>query len=225
MDQIQITEGVATNTAALQEIQAGTEDMFWDQNVPTVQLAGMVASKDPDLTIGPDGNNYIVQNPYMSINLQSPNNHGALKKLLVRQALEYAVNKVALAKIYGGADFNTVLNQVFGPGAQGYIAGYNPYPTPNNEGDPTTCKSLLTAAGYPNGFTITDAYRTDGSNAVVFQEIQSDFAACGVTVNGTGISQGYYTSSGILADSAGQLANSGWDIAFGLPVTHQLTHG
>jgi len=34
VDQIDITEGVATNTAALQEIQAGTEDMFWTRTCP-----------------------------------------------------------------------------------------------------------------------------------------------------------------------------------------------
>ena len=62
-----------------------------------------------------------------------------------------------MAKIYGGTDFNVPLNQVFGPGAQGYIAGYDPYATTDNEGDATKCKSMLKAAGYPNGFTITDA--------------------------------------------------------------------
>jgi peptide/nickel transport system substrate-binding protein len=207
--EISIDETLSSDAAAdevQQEIQADTLDLEWNNTVPLSSLAGLANYSNPLFGTFPAPG---ITNPYLVFNLQASS---PLQNVKVRQALEYAVNKVALAKIYGGADFNTVLNQVFGPGAQGYIAGYNPYPTPNNEGDPTTCKSLLTAAGYPNGFTITDAYRTDGSNAVVFQEIQSDFAACGVTVNGTGISQGYYTSSGILADSAGQLANSGWDM-------------
>ena len=33
-----------------------------------------------------------------------------------------------------------------------------------------------------------------------------------MTVTGKGISKGYYTSSGILADTASQLATMGWDI-------------
>ena len=184
VDQIQITEGVATNTAALQEIQAGTEDMFWDQNVPTVQLAGMVASKDPDLTIGPDGNNYIVQNPYMSINLQSPNNHGALKKLLVRQALEYAVNKYADSQVYGGSAISGVANQAVPPGSVGYIPGYDPYPSANGQGNPAKAKQLLAAAGYqPGQITLKLVYRTNTVHPQIAENDQAALEAAGFKVD------------------------------------------
>jgi peptide/nickel transport system substrate-binding protein len=183
VDQIQITEGVATNTAALQEIQAGTEDMFWDQNVPTVQLAGMVAAKDPDLTIGPDGNNYISMNPYLSINLQSPNNHGALKNLKVRQALEYAINKYADSQVYGGAAISAVANQTVPPGSVGYIPGYDPYPSPNGQGNPAMAKQLLAAAGYkPGQITLKLVYRTNTVHSQVAQNDQAALEAGGFNV-------------------------------------------
>ena len=55
-------------------------------------------------------------------NVQSPNNGGALGNVKVRQALEYAIDKVAIGKIYGGASLNQPLNQVIGPGAEGYVS-------------------------------------------------------------------------------------------------------
>jgi peptide/nickel transport system substrate-binding protein len=207
--QISINETLGSDAAAdevQQEIQAGTLDLEWNTTVPASSLPDLANYSNPLFGSFPSPG---ITNPYLVFNLQAAT---PLQNVKVRQALEYAVDKVALTKIYGGADFNTVLNQVFGPGAEGYIAGYDPYPTTGNEGDAATCKSMLAAAGYPNGFTITDYYRTDGNHPAIFQEIQKDFGACGVTVNGKGISQGYYTSSGILQTSASALASAGWDI-------------
>jgi len=207
--EISIDETLGSDAAAdevQQEIQAGTLDLEWNTTVPASSLPSLANYTNPLFGSFPSPG---ITNPYLVFNLQADT---PLQNVKVRQALEYALNKVALTKIYGGSDFNTVLNQVFGPGAQGYIAGYDPYPTPNNEGDASKCKSLLKAAGYPNGFTITDFYRTDGNHPAIFQEVQKDFGACGVTVTGKGISQGYYTATGILQTSASALASSGWDI-------------
>ena len=207
--QISIDETLGSDAAAdevQQEIQAGTLDLEWNTTVPASSLPSLADYTNALFGSFPSPG---ITNPYLVFNLQADT---PLKNVAVRQALEYAINKVALAKIYGGSDFNVPLNQVFGPGAEGYISGYDPYPTANNEGDATKCKSLLKAAGYANGFTITDFYRTDGNHPAIFQEVQKDFGACGVTVTGKGISQGYYTATGILQTSASALASSGWDI-------------
>ena len=206
---ISIDETLGSDAAADEvqdEIQAGTLDLEWNTTVPASSLPSLANYSNSEFGSFPSPG---ITNPYLVFNLQAST---PLQNVKVRQALEYAINKVALAKIYGGLDYNVPLNQVFGPGAEGYIAGYDPYPTPNNEGDAAKCKSLLKAAGYPNGFTITDFYRTDGNHPAVFEEVQKDFGACGITVNGKGISQGYYTSSGILQTSASALASAGWDI-------------
>ncbi len=207
--QITIDETLGSDAAAdevQQEIQAGTLDLEWNTTVPASSLPSLANYTNALFGSFPSPG---ITNPYLVFNLQADT---PLKNVAVRQALEYAINKVAMAKIYGGSDFNVPLNQVFGPGAQGYIAGYDPYPTTNNEGDASKCRSLLKAAGYPSGFTITDYYRTDGNHPKIFEEVQKDFGACGVTVNGHGISQGYYTATGILQTSASALASSGWDI-------------
>jgi peptide/nickel transport system substrate-binding protein len=109
----------------------------------------------------------------------------------VRQAIEYAIDKVNIAKIYGGTVLNPPITTAIPPGNIGWV-NYNPYPTPGDNGDPAKCKSMLAAAGYPNGFTITDAFRNAGNHPAVFQSVQADLKACGITVKGSPQQQGNY---------------------------------
>jgi ABC-type transport system substrate-binding protein len=208
--QISINETLGSAAAAdevQQEIEAGTLDLEWNTVVPDSSLPTLANHSNPGYGDFPAPGN---TNPYLVFNLAKS---GPLQNVKVRQALEYAVNKVAMGKIYGGAEFNSPLGQVFAVGAEGYIPGYDPYGTPKGDaGNAAECKTLLKKAGYASGFTITDYYRTDGNHPAVFQEIQRDFGACGVTVNGKGISKGYYTTSGIGAANVAGLQSAGWDI-------------
>ncbi|HXZ99847.1 MAG TPA: ABC transporter substrate-binding protein [Candidatus Binatia bacterium] len=200
----------AAETEVQQDITAGTADLSWDTVVPSEDLATLSSPHDPRFGSFPTPG---TTNPYLVFNTMSTSNGGALGKVAVRQALEYAINKIAMNKIYGGTLFNEALNQVFSPGSEGYIAGYDPYATPGDQGDPAKCKSLLAAAGYPNGLTLTDIYRAGGKHPAVFQEVQTDFAKCGVTVNGEPNSSGYYGTKGIGISQPSDLAKPGeWDI-------------
>jgi ABC-type transport system substrate-binding protein len=111
--------------------------------------------------------------------------------LKVRQAIEYAIDKTATGQVYGGPALNTPLNQVIPPGNVGYQA-FDLYPTAQSKGDAATCKSMLSAAGYPNGLTIKDVYRNAGDHPAVAQDIQADLKACGITDKLVPVNQGDY---------------------------------
>ncbi|MEO7126481.1 MAG: ABC transporter substrate-binding protein [Nakamurella sp.] len=205
LGEIDVTMGL-DEAAIQQQISAGTADMEWDTTVPTANVPQLKATKDARMGIYP---NYDT-NPFETFNMQSPNNGGALGKVAVRQALEYAVDKTAIGKIYGGPSLNTPLNQVIPPGNVGYKE-FDLYSTPNSAGDPAKCKSLLAAAGYPNGLSLKDPYRTSGKHPDVYQSIQADFAKCGVTVVGQPVKASDFYGK-YLSDPSAAKAGA-WDIA------------
>jgi peptide/nickel transport system substrate-binding protein len=206
VDTIKTTEGVDTN-AMYQQVDAGTADFGVDLVVPNADLAGLLQNHDSRLVIGPPTS----INPYIVFNYLSPNNGGALgKNLQLRQALEYAVDKVAIAKNYGGTSINKPAHQVLWPGNAGYQAS-NPYPTPNDSGDPSKAKQMLAAAGFPNGLTLKMVYRTTGVHPKNFQSYQADFAKIGVTLQGIPVPGSQYYTKYLGNPDA---AKSGlWDIA------------
>ena len=109
----------AASSQVQEDMQAGTADLAWNTVVPTASIQGL---ETPTWNAGfgtypaPGGTN-----PYLIFNLLSPNNNGALGNVKVRQALEYAIDKVAITKIYGGAAINEPLNQVIGPRRRGTL--------------------------------------------------------------------------------------------------------
>ena len=188
VSQIVVNSGTSSPETMLANVQAGTDDLMWDLPVPTPSIPQLQASKNPGLHIYTDTGS---SNPFLVFNFKSPTANHALAKLKVRQAIEYAINKVALSKIYGGEKLNPVLNGAIAPGNIGY-AKYNYYPTPGNSGDPAKCKSMLAAAGYPHGLTLTDVYRSTGNHPAIFTSVQASLKACGITSKGSPQTQAAY---------------------------------
>jgi peptide/nickel transport system substrate-binding protein len=186
VDHIQITQGQDQGPVQ-QQIQAGTADMEWDTQVPIADIPQLQTSEDGRLGVFPT----LSTNPYVVFNLQSPNNRGALQNVKVRQALEYAIDKVAIGRVYGGPSLNTPLDQVIPPGNIGYQQ-FDPYPTAGSRGDPATCKQLLAKAGYPNGLVLTDVARNAGNHPAVAQSVQASLRKCGVTTKILPVTQADY---------------------------------
>jgi peptide/nickel transport system substrate-binding protein len=186
VDHIQITQGQDQGPVQ-QQIQAGTADMDWDTQVPIADIPQLQTSEDGRLGVFPT----LSTNPYVVFNLQSPKNRGALQNVKVRQALEYAIDKVAIGKVYGGPSLNTPLDQVIPPGNIGYQQ-FDPYPTAGSRGDPATCKQLLAKAGYPNGLVLTDVARNAGNHPAVAQSVQASLRKCGVTTKILPVTQADY---------------------------------
>jgi peptide/nickel transport system substrate-binding protein len=174
------TLGVTSAQTQLSDMQAGTEDVI-DSDTPInpASIPSLVASKVPNFVIWPDPNMF----PYIVFNLRSPDAGAAAGKLLVRQAVEYGLDKAAAVKAIGGPDVATITNTVIPPGNTGYV-NYNLYPDNGGQGNIAMCKADLTKAGYPHGVSLIYTYMNDSSDTRIFTAIQASLAPCGVTLVG-----------------------------------------
>lgn len=179
VNQIQVTMGVSDAQTQFNDMKAGQYDLPLDTGIVPSEIPTLESTHDPKFRAWPGSNTL----PYMVFNLRSPNNGGAMGKLAVRQAIEYGVNKVAVQKVVGGPTVATILNTAIPPGNAGYH-NYNLYPTPNNQGDTSKCKSMLASAGYKNGLSLTYLYPNDSINKSIFEALQASLRSCGVNLNG-----------------------------------------
>lgn len=209
VDRVEMTVGL-TNDAIMQQIQAGTADMFYDITPPPAVVQQLRSSGDQKLSALPRGD----VNPNIWINVKSSNNNGALKNLKVRQAIEYAVDKAAVVQTLGGTDFAVVQHGIFGPGVLGHH-DFNLYPSDGDHGDPEKAKSLLEEAGYPDGLHIKMPYRNFDVEPQIAQTIQSSLQEAGfivelIPVNSTDYYSTYIVNRDLTAAGEWDIAPTGW---------------
>ncbi|HET7017229.1 MAG TPA: ABC transporter substrate-binding protein [Streptosporangiaceae bacterium] len=182
VNEITLTIGVTSAQTQLADMQAGktgTYDMVDDTAVEPTAIPGLLADHDPKFKIWP----WTSTLPYVEFNLRSPNSNGAMKNVLVRQAIEYGLDKVAVQKAQGGPEVSKIINTVVPPGNVGY-QNYNLYPDNNGQGDIAKCKATLAKAGYAKGVNLTFLYANDSVNARIFAAIQASLKPCGVNMQG-----------------------------------------
>jgi ABC-type transport system substrate-binding protein len=179
VDEVHVTLGI-DQAGIQQQLKAGSADMsLGNEQPPAADITTLSRSNDPGLTLNPTGG----QNPYLVINQTSGGNK-ALQNVQVRQALNYAVNKQSISQVVGGVKVEQPTGQIFSQSVVG--AGFKQqdlYATPNSAGDPAKAKQMLAAAGYPNGLTLTLAYRASGNNPKIAATMQQDLKPSGITVN------------------------------------------
>jgi peptide/nickel transport system substrate-binding protein len=149
----------------------------------------MLESKKVDVIENPPGNlvNQINKTPGLSVQLfpstrvdfiQLDEHYAPFKKVAVRQALNYAINRNAIVQLaYQG---HAIPGSSFMPYKMKFWdTALRPYPY-----NPTKAKQLLAQAGYPHGFStflITVSGDVAGQAEAVV--IKQELAAVGVTVN------------------------------------------
>jgi peptide/nickel transport system substrate-binding protein len=176
---INITAGVTSAATQLADMKAGTQDLGMDVGIEPSAIPGLIASKNPEFKIW----GWVSTVPYVVFNLRSPDASGAMNKLLVRQAVEVGLDKVAVQKAQGGPALASIINDAVPPGSAGYKP-YNLYPDNNGNGNAAACKADLAKAGLPHGFTALYLYPNDSVNTQIFTAIQASLANCGITVKG-----------------------------------------
>jgi peptide/nickel transport system substrate-binding protein len=186
VDQINVTEtGNQTTNQQILQTNSATAGAEWDSFPPVAAVPGLVAQMQhggKNFNLGPT----FSTNPYVVYNAVSPNNGGALGKVAVRQAISYAINRTHLIQDFNGAVLSPPLTHILPDGingAQDVPKGFDPYPY-----NVAKAKSMLKAAGYPNGLTLKFLYRPSSSASVkAFQTLQADLGKVGIKLTALGV--------------------------------------
>ena len=210
VDKIVVNETLNENTAqSILESNTSAAGMEFNAFPPEAslpQLIGQMQAGGKDFNLGPTYGS----NPYLDFNTLSPNNHGALGKAVVRQALSYATNRADLILDAGGTDVSPALTNILPTGINGsqYLpAGYDPYPY-----DPAKAKALLKSAGYGSGLTLTVLYNAQSTvEPKAFQVLQAEWGAIGVHVKALAVPPAdLYVK---YAEVPATAKNGTWDVA------------
>ncbi len=183
VDEITVDETVGSDESEFQQIQAGTADYSLDVTSPPQAVVQMLKSTgSPTLHVSPEGAvNYVVMNTKTGATADPSPCGQALQKRPVRQAINYAVNKVNIAQTLGGTIIAKPTDQILSSTITGYEK-IDPYATPGSAGDPAKAKAMLAAAGYPNGITCTFLYRPKSKGQDIFTTLEQDLAKAGITL-------------------------------------------
>ena len=202
VDKIVVSETGNQNAIQQQlETNVASADMGWDSPVPTPAVPQLLASHNPNLTLGQT----FGTDPYVLFNSVSPNNGGALSKVAVRQALEYAINRSDLVQDDGGPQISPPLSQILPTGILGSQT-YDLYPY-----NVSKAQSMLAAAGQSH-LHLKVLYQSSlGFEVSMFQTLQNDLGKAGISVTGVPTpSADFYTK---YLEVPSQAKSGVWDLA------------
>lgn len=136
-----------------------------------------------EATVKANSNLQIIKRPSMNVGYLGFNvTHKPFNNKLVRQALNYAIDKKSIINSFYGGQALPAVNPI-PPSIQGYNDSIQAYPY-----DLAKAKKLLAQAGYPNGFTmdlwampVARPYMPEGMK--IAEVIQESFSKIGVKAN------------------------------------------
>jgi peptide/nickel transport system substrate-binding protein len=171
--ELRLGVGVASIQRAIEREEA---DLSLDSHVPQARVDA--------LQVGPERSRQVSVNPTGNLLLLVLGTHkkaGAIADVRVRQAVNYAIDKVAYRDAIAGRSAATgeLASTILAPGSLGYRP-YDLYPTPGGRGDPAKAKALLAEAGYPHGLTLTFVTWGSGKLAAGRKPIEESLARAGI---------------------------------------------
>jgi len=166
VDGIKIQFSINPQTALL-KLKRGENDVLGDYIAPSDYV---------NVTHDPVWSKQVANAPaiaidYLFMNVQMK----PFDNVKVRQAVAWAIDRDKLIKLISGA--GSRLDQIYPAGLPGHVDG----PAGVFYGyDPAKAKQILTAAGYPNGFSTTLYSHNVDPWPKVIQSIQNDLAQIGI---------------------------------------------
>ncbi len=214
VNRIEIVEG-SDEGPVQKQIEADTADLAWDTTVPSADIVRLLAIGDKRLTVEGDGS----VNPYVVFNLEagllSEKTNGQNARL-IREAINWAIDRTFIAKLQGGPAVNKPLGQILTPEVLGPYAETNfTYSNKNGKPDIEKAKELMRQAGVDvdNGQSITlkFLYRNANTAPRIFQAVQQDLSEIGIELDAVRSSQtAFYTDYLMNPDAARE---GQWDLA------------
>jgi ABC-type transport system substrate-binding protein len=179
VDRIQVKLNLST-ASIQQQIEHEDADLSLDSHVPQARIDALRADPEQSrrLSVNTTGSQ-------LFLILETNPKAGAIADVRVRQAVNYAIDKVAYRDAIAGrfAATGQLASTILAPGSLGYHP-YDLYPTPGGRGDPVKARALLAQAGYPNGLTLGLATLT-GKLAAGTKPIQESLARAGIKLKPT----------------------------------------
>jgi peptide/nickel transport system substrate-binding protein len=175
VDRIQIRLGGGTG-ATQEAIEREEADLSLDSHVPQAQVATLQADPERSQRLSVNTSGCLV---YLALGTHRA--AGAIADVRVRQAVNYAIDKVAYRDAIAGryASTGEVASTILAPGSLGY-RHYDLYPTPGGRGDPAKARALLAEAGYPKGLTLSFVTWGSGKLAAGRKPIEASLAKAGI---------------------------------------------
>jgi len=178
VDRIQINRGVPI--LSIQEaIEREEADLSMDSHVPQARIDALRADPERSRRLSVNTTGWL-----WYLVLGTHKKAGAIADVRVRQAINYAIDKVAYRDAIAEpfAATGELASTIMAPGSLGYRP-YDLYPTPGGRGDPAKAKALLAEAGYPNGLTL--GFATWGSMAAGTVPIEESLKKAGIRLKVT----------------------------------------
>lgn len=207
-DTIVFDTTVSSADAASQQLKTGTADIALYVRAFPANVIAQYKKTDPDqLHTSASGSAIFISwnNPAEP---KTPAQE-AFKDLRVRQAFNYSLNRADVVRGLGGPDSAIPSNEILTSTIVGYT-GDNPYPTPEDKGDPDQAKALLAGAGKP-GLTVNVAFRNNPEFEKIATSVQTSAARAGINVKLTPIAADSWGAFDAFLSDKSKLDQ--WDLA------------